>query len=225
MTITINVNKNTGSKVKVTCRACKISTNHQILTDVDLDGCEKMGQHDTYDWHNEYQIIQCQGCETVSFRKTHTNSEDYDFDTTENWSVQSVTVDVYPNPESGRVPIDDSRLLPFNLNRIYVETLRSLNSSQPVLTGIGVRAIVETICKDKNSGGNNLYEKINDLVTQGVLTSDGADILHKLRTLGNQAAHEVNPHDSVQLGLSFDVIEHLLKGVYILPIHAQSTFN
>lgn len=121
--------------------------------------------------------------------------------------------------------MDDDYLLPTNLQRIYSETLRSLNSGLNVLAGIGVRAIVETICKDKSASGRDLFAKINDLVTQGVLTQDGADILHKLRTLGNEAAHEVKPHSNTQLGLALDVIDHLLQGVYILPHHASKTFT
>jgi len=172
------------------------------------------------------QIIQCQGCEIIVFRKTYSNSEDYDSSSDgENEMEYIVHEEVFPNPEEGRKTIEDNHLLPPRLLVIYSETLKSLNSNLPVLTGIRVRAIVETVCKDKNSNGSNLFDKINDLVTQGVLTRDGADILHKLRTLGNEAAHEVKPHGNVQLGLAFDVIEHLLQGVYILPVHAQVKFS
>lgn len=108
---------------------------------------------------------------------------------------------------------------------IYLETIKALNSSQSILTGIGIRAIIETICKDKNANGGDLLNKIDDLVTQGVLTKEGAAILHKLRILGNKAAHEVRPHDDVQLGLALDVIDHLLLGVYVLPHHASKTFK
>jgi hypothetical protein len=68
-------------------------------------------------------------------------------------------------------------------------------------------------------------EQIDDLTKQGVLTTDGAAILHKLRTLGNTAAHEVKPHTQKQLGLALDVVEHLLMGVYVLPARASSTFK
>lgn len=81
------------------------------------------------------------------------------------------------------------------------------------------------VCKDKNAAGGDLFAKINSLVVLGVLTKDGANILHKLRTLGNNAAHEVKPHTPKELGLAFDVVDHLLLGVYILPEHAKQTFK
>ena len=40
----------------------------------------------------------------------------------------------------------------------------------------------------------------------------------ELRTLGNEAAHEVKPHNNATLALALDVIDHLIKGVYILPL-------
>ncbi|WP_419649418.1 DUF4145 domain-containing protein, partial [Thiolapillus sp.] len=89
-------------------------------------------------------------------------------------------VDIYPNPEDGRDAIDYVHLLPSNLQLIYHETIKSINSGLAVLTGMGIRAIVETVCKDKNANEKDLYEKINGLEKQGVLTKKDADILHKL---------------------------------------------
>ena len=206
------------------CRICKRSTKHAILSGTELSGSTPMGHGDYFQWNNEYQIIQCLGCETVAFRETHENSEDY-YQVGPDDYEHALSVDIYPNPEEGRNLIQDDYLLPIDLQRIYSETIKSINNGLAVLTGIGIRAIVETICKDKNAAGKDLYKKINDLVTQGVLTKDGADILHKLRTLGNEAAHEVKPHDKVQLGLALDVIDHLLQGVYILPHHAKIKFK
>jgi hypothetical protein len=211
----IQIYKNANKKIDVSCGACKRSTKHLILCAVELSGKEDKGENELFRWFNHYQIIQCQGCETISFRKTHSNSEDFDL----------YKIDIYPHPEEGRKSIADDHMLPLNLQRIYNETLQGLNAGHSVLTGIGIRAIVETVCKDKRANGKDLFGKINDLVTQGVLTKDGADILHKLRTLGNEAAHEVKPHDTVQLGLAFDVIDHLLQGVYILPYHAKTKFK
>jgi Domain of unknown function (DUF4145) len=218
--IQLTKGENENGKIEITCRECKRNTRHLILSDCCLRGTDGID----FQWYDEYQIVQCQGCETVSFRKTHTNSEEF-CQTLEGKVVNELFVDIYPNPEKGRNLVTDYHILPSNLQRIYSETIKSINSDQPVLTGIGIRAIVETVCKEKSANGNDLFGKINDLVDLGVLTKDGADILHKLRTLGNAAAHEVKPHDNVQLGLALDVIDHLLQGVYILPYHANTKFK
>lgn len=213
--------KNQDIEITTICGKCNNDTKHLIITDVSLHGKESMSHWagDLYQWNNEYQIIKCLGCETISFRYTHTNSED-----AQQHDEYGCDVMRYPNPDSGREVISDSNLIPEKLLRIYKETLIAINHEQRVLAGIGVRAIVETVCKEKEAKGNNLSQKINSLVEQEVLTKGGADILHKLRILGNDSAHEVKPHNSIQLGLAIDVIEHLLQGVYILPYHAEKTF-
>ena len=227
--VDINITKNVlaGSKTKDPCGKCKTDTTHLVLTDVELKGRDATPDYLIYGWDESYQIIQCQGCESVFFKKTHQNSEDeFHWEGPEGYeSAYRTHIDYYPNPEEGRESVEDKHLLPPKLLLIYEETLGALNTNHRVLAGIGIRAIVETVCKDKEAAGGNLASKIDSLVTQGVLTRDGADILHKLRTLGNESAHEVTPHDNVQLGLALDVVEHLLTGVYILPHHARAQFT
>jgi hypothetical protein len=219
------LDKSAGRKIKVACKECAGDTNHLVLKSVDESGSEPMGIDLDYQWHVEYQIIQCQGCDTVSFRSVSTNSEDY-IQTEPDGDVEHEEYEeLYPSRTEGRQVLGDCNLLPNDLERIYRETIAALNNKQPVLAGIGIRAIIETVSKEKKASGANLNEKINDLVTLGVLTTEGAAILHKLRVLGNDAAHEVKEHSPIQLNLAMDVIEHLLQAVYILPFHAKKTFK
>ena len=217
------INKSAGTVIDVPCMECRRSTKHKILASVDIDGQDWYGDN-SVEFNVHHQIVECQGCLTSSFRTASTNSEDFDYidyDQIEH----NETVVLYPNRNEGRNPLKDLHLLPLNIQRIYEETIKAMNNDQPVLAGIGIRALVETICKDKQAAGNDLSEKINSLVQIGVLTSDGATILHKIRTLGNDAAHEVKPHKAEQLSLALDVCEHLLQGVYLLPHHAKQTFK
>lgn len=219
----LELNKQQGKKITCFCRDCHRETKHEIITEATLSGSDVSGGYST-NWYIEHQIIRCLGCETFSFRKVAGTEHDHVQIGENEWEYQAC-VDVYPNPREGRQPLTDVGLLPDKIQRIYEESLQALNDTQPVLCGIGTRAIIETVCKDRNAIGSDLYNKINSLVGLGVLTKDGADILHKLRTLGNDAAHEVKPHSLQELGLAFDVVDHLLLGVYILPEHAKKTFK
>lgn len=224
MTDELAINKKQGQKVECACRECNRATKHEVVTEATLSGASGSRDYEIY-WATEYQIVRCLGCETLSFRRTNSNSEDSYIQISEDEWIDNIHEDIYPSPFEGRQPISDSQLLPDKIQRIYEESLAALNNSQEILCGIGIRAIVETVCKDKAATGGDLSKKINSLVSQGVLTQDGADILHKLRTLGNNAAHEVKPHTPKELGLAFDVVDHLLLGVYILPEHAKRTFK
>ena len=115
--------------------------------------------------------------------------------------------------------------MPIKIQRIYEETLLALNNGSPVLTGIGMRALVETVCNEKAAAGPDLFNQINDLEVKNIPTPTGAKILHQIRSLGNKAAHEVEPHSDKQLAIAMDVIEHLLTDVYILPKQVEDEFD
>ena len=82
---------------------------------------------------------------------------------------------------------------------------------------MGIRALVEAVCTEKQAKGKDLKQKIDDLVNIGVLTKEGAEVLHHTRLYGNKAAHEIAAMKETDLGVLMDIAENLLKNVYILP--------
>lgn len=220
-TVKYHINKTQGEEHLLPCIKCTGKTAHKVLTSVD----ENDGDYQV-SWSTDNQIIQCLGCKTVSFRKASSNSWDYsDIDHDGNYGY-NVYETLYPSRIEGAKGLgDETRYLPSNIRRIYDETLMALSNQAPVLAGIGLRALLETVCKEKNATGHDLLKKIDSLVSTGILTPASAAILHKIRTLGNAAAHEVKPHSGTQLGLAMDIVEHLLKDVYILPKKVASEFE
>jgi hypothetical protein len=218
----VKVNGSAGNVLKVLCLVCKHETTHHVMASVDITEDFSEGPHQMDGWA-AYQVIACQGCDTVSYRTSTAHSEDYDLGPDGIEYNERTTL--FPSRIEGRMPLQDAHIIPPSTKIIYGEIIKAMNNDQPVLTGIGIRALVETVCKDKKASGKNLAEQIDDLVSIGALPKDGAVILHKIRTLGNRAAHEVKPHTTEQLGLALTVCEHLLQGVYILPKHSSRTFK
>lgn len=215
---------NIPGKHKFICRECSKETTHSIVSSYKELGSEDSGGGDTFDWAEISQIIQCQGCEAVSFRVESTNSEDYHHDNDNFERHYNETVKFYPGRSAGLKAID-SYLLPSNVQEIYQETIFAIEHEQNILAGIGVRALIETICKDRNAEGKDLYHKINSLQEKSIVTKEGVEILHKLRVLGNDAAHEVKKHDYQQLSLAIEIIEHMLDGTYIIPHKVSLAFK
>lgn len=218
------LNQTKGQELTVPCVRCCTKTHHIVMQSVEVSGHEDFGPDSWFAWDDGFQIIQCLGCKTISFRHVHTDSEDEYQVGPDEWQG-AVHESLYPSRVEGRRALEDTHFLPYKVRLIYGETGTSLSNGLRVLTGVGLRAIIETVCNDKAVHGRNLNEKIDDLVEKGVLTQDGAEILHKLRILGNRAAHEVEPHSRDQLALAVDVVEHLLEGAYIFPAKADGTFK
>jgi hypothetical protein len=222
--VTVKFDTTKDDEIKTLCDKCDKKTYHVVLKSVDEQGKEEYTDW-SFNWDSHFQIIQCRGCKTISFRKAHSNSEEMEQVWENEWAPK-VKEQLFPPRMEGRKGISKNVLrLPKNVRRIYQETNRALVSNQPVLTGIGLRAIVETICKDQKAEGDNLLKKIDSLVDKRLLTPASAAILHNLRVLGNKSAHEVKPHTVEQLSVGMDVIDHLLMDVYILPSKVKKAFD
>jgi len=222
--IRTNYDETKGNEIRTLCLQCDKKTYHVILKSVDEHGREKYTDWN-FNWDTHFQIIQCQGCKTVSFRKASLNSEEM-VQVGENELEPEIHEQLFPPRLEGRKGIAKNVLrIPKSVRCIYKETNTALMADLPVLTGIGIRAIVETVCKEKEAEGNNLLKKIDSLVNKKLLTPAGAEILHNLRVLGNKSAHEVKPHSVEQLSVAMDVIDHLLMDVYILPFKVKKAFK
>lgn len=200
---------------KFICKECNRETSHQIISSYCEHGHEDHGYGNYVDWTVKNQIIQCLGCEDVSFRISSTCSEDYDYDVNGK-PYHYETTKYYPSRFEGLKAIN-IYLLPDEVQSIYQETILAIENEQNILAGIGIRALIETICKNQRAEGKDLFQQINSLHEKSIVTKEGVDTLHKLRVLGNKAAHEVQAHNKEQLSLAIQIIEHMLDGTYIIP--------
>lgn len=223
MTVEFHKDKELGQVHRVPCLRCAGRTDHIIVSAYQVRGDEESGDW-SFSWTEDHQIIQCLGCKSISFRLAKSNSEDYVHDE-QGECFYPEDVSLYPARVEGLKHLDgDLIYLPNQIRRIYEETTKALANQQPVLAGIGLRALVESLCKDNNAQGKNLANKIDDLVNLKILTPNDASILHNIRTLGNDSAHEAKPHNEMQLQLAITVAENLLRSVYILPAKANAAF-
>lgn len=191
------------------CESCSRNTKHSILHYEDNSFyTDDFEQEATESW----SIVRCEGCDSISFLAT---SEQEDEEGTFTVKV------LYPRRVIGRPALKGAKHVPDEIRRMYYQTREALCNDMNVLAGIGIRALVEVVCKQRNAQGHNLEKRIDGLVEKGDLTPADAATLHSLRTMGNEAAHEVKAHTSQDLSTAFEVVEHLLTGIYILPAKAS----
>lgn len=162
---------------------------------------------------NSYQICRCKGCDGVRFR---INS----------WSFyeESVTT-IYPEALESKRSRTETRDLPKAVAQIYSETVIAFNAGAHTLSGGGLRTIVEAICIDQKVSGNNLQDKIDDLVEKGLLAKPQADLLHEERYIGNAALHEILPPSKQEIEDGLDIVEGLMNTIYVLPLRAERLRN
>jgi hypothetical protein len=207
----VQTNKSVDKERRIPCGTCNRDTRHVVVASIDVDDDDEGVLY----WF-QYQILKCKGCDAISFLSDWQSTDDVGFDGTELVHHE----EVFPPRLAGRLPIADVHFLPFEIQGIYRETHQALCSRQPILAGVGIRALIEAVCKNQGAAGSDLKQRIDALVTNGVLTLGEAEILHSLRIMGNTSAHQVQPHRENELGTAFDIVEHLLNAVYLLKTRA-----
>lgn len=211
-------------KLKCPCKNCCVETNHTVIASYAENGSEYCGSGNSVDWRIDNQLIQCMGCEEVSFRTASSDSESYydDYETDQRVYDESITY--YPGRVLGSKIIDHWSL-PVGIGQIYREARTAVESELFIVGGIAIRALLESICSDVKAKGCNLEKKIDDLHARSLVTKEGVETLHKIRVLGNRAAHKAQHHSRDQLLLALEVIEHILTGTYIIPDRSAAVFK
>lgn len=139
MTISENeeINKTQGTELKLACVECAGKTSHKVVVSVDRNGEETDGEW-SIQWNSHYQIVQCNGCKTNTFRSVSSNSEDYHQISHDEWEHAEYE-NLYPSRVEGRQTLEDeAHYLSINVQRIYRETIQALNGNSPILAGIGL---------------------------------------------------------------------------------------
>ena len=201
--------------IEISCGECVHATRHKVLTELQ----DRLDDGNVTLWR-QFQVIQCQGCLTVSFCDASQFSEDVDVD---EYGQQFIPTKrkLFPSRVAGRSLMSEVHLLSPEVHRVYQEAHAALCAELPIMAGLGLRTLVEAVCRDKEMDGRNLQARINALQGAGFITPAGAEILNHLRQMGNAAAHQMKAHTQEEINAAFDVVEYLLQGVYVIPKLAE----
>lgn len=218
--------------MKSVCSKCNGLTNQEVLAEKKYGVDEPEGRW----WESyKYQIIQCKGCEQISYRTLYNDIQLESYAQDEDGSYHdSSQQELYPKRTINTITIKNLLNTPLNIKKIYRETIDAFNNEQTILCSAGLRAIVEGICINKgitcgevtdkktkkNKISKNLDGKIEGLASKGFLTSSNARVLHDLRFLGNEAIHSLSAPSVEELKLAIQIIEHSLENIYELQHQA-----
>ena len=203
--------------MKLFCNTCRRFTNHKVIKSHSQTYRPEDYPEVGIDHEGTWEIIQCAGCETVSFQESWTTIEDWD----PNQGFVPV-VYRYPKTDKDQFSVKSFRQVPYSIYRIYEESIQSFNIGNYILCTAGLRAVVEGICEEEianteQMATNNkepLEKKINALHEKKVLSERHAEILHELRIIGNEAVHQLTAPAEDDLKAAIEIVEHTLENLY-----------
>ena len=199
------------------CSSCDRDTKHGILFSAEETEYE-------YRIDLSYQVVQCCGCETKSFRKVLAYIEDAYQTESDGWEVPR-DIHSFPAILKGHRTVPDIARAPRTVRSIYTESLAAIKNQSFTLAGIGLRATIEAICNERTVKGSNLEIRIDKLAKAGFVSQADVDRLHAIRFMGNDAAHEIQAADLDGLLIALKIIEHLIVSIYILDRDADGVLE
>lgn len=203
-----------GEVIKVFCVNCDSRTNQLIRTKF---APQDKAEYEPFE-HNEYCVTECLGCNNVAF--IHQKWDDDEEAVNENgdpvkW-VSHFMEDERYFEEYEFLHEQDAHELPAMILDLYDELIEAMQHRSRVLSGVGLRMVVEAVCIQQKIPGRNLSMKINNLFEKGVISKNELEILDKLREIGNVSAHQIKgPTDSI-LEAALLAVNHLLRSIYVV---------
>lgn len=198
------------------CRTCKGETNHKILYSKYQKNLLFEGEEDhapVYE-HYYYMVVSCAGCEEISFLQRIT---------ADHWiDEQGNDVIITTSYPSDHAPFnflrsDEEDQLPAMLRDLYEEIKTAFIHHSCISAGMCLRALIEALCINQKIEGKNLEQKIKNLQQAGFITLAELPIIDKLRLIGNVSAHQIKAFPIDTLEYALDIVNHLLRSVYVLP--------
>lgn len=204
-------------KTKAYCRTCATQTHHRVITMKTVSPPEEVD----YNCNMQHMLIECMGCDEVSYLYEFHDFESY-YEGGYGSDGYNIDRKQYPRAIEGHKELDGIYVLPGLIKKIYGETIDAISVQSYTLGSIGLRAIIEAICNDKKVAGKSLLTRIKKMAIMGLVSKADAERLHGIRFLGNDAAHEIKEAKAKAVLLALDIVEHILKSVYIFEDSVDS---
>jgi hypothetical protein len=209
-----------GTIRRIYCNTCKGETKHELKALHErcnelVQSADERDEHTGFEECWEYRLWICRGCDTATLEEAYTHTGM--LDPRARHQVWKSTF--HPRRKRRSRPFKRFYRLDDKLTSIYREVIESFNTELGILCAVGLRALLEGICADKEVKGSNLYEKIEGLKAH--LPSNIVQSLHSFRFMGNEAAHELQAPYRTDLQLAIEVMEDLLNFLYELNYKAQ----
>lgn len=211
--------------MKVQCNRCNQITNHKIVTDykkqdiieIEVETGVKEQYHSgtTY----KYQIVECLGCESVSYVTRDEFRRVLEQDKSGNLIfTDKIFEKIYPERAGNFIASRKIIGVPVMIFKAYQEVNDCYNNELRILCAGGLRVIVEAICNHFEIKGNTLGDRINGLSNSKLLSTKSAQALHIHKFVGNFALHRLDMPEKEELKAAIEIVEHTLIELFELPI-------
>jgi len=192
------------NRIRIHCNSCGTETWHSLTAESKVTRYVAVWG---YEQLIEGAILQCCGCDDISFRCiTHP----FEFQDGKDKPEETLFPDrSFKKRRRKFLP------MPIHVTRLYQETVTAHDAKLVLLAAAGLRSLVEAIVVDKldkTKYGRNLESKIAALA--GTFESGVLAVLQEFREMGNKAVHAQVESDHLDIHRALYVVEGMLEYFY-----------
>lgn len=192
------------------CNECARKTKHDIVAEKVKDESAHMDDDFQIEWTNNHRIIECRGCESVSFHHSWWHSE-YDV---------SNDITMYP-PRISRAMPGWADELPEDLEALLKEIYSALHADSRRLAMMGARACVDMFMNINVGDVGTFTDKLRALDESGHISKIDTGILDAALQAGHAASHRGHRSSSNEVNQVMDIVENLLQKLALSKSAAQ----
>lgn len=199
-----------GEISKAHCNTCAGERKHFIIYAHRVEFHDDVLEEHGFD---AYDLLQCAGCDRVTFRHTHESSYEPD----ENGEIVP-TVSYYPPAMFRRRP---KWLLGISLRwshdfipRLLNEIYTALHNDCLSIAAMGVRALLERVMIDRVGDHHSFVANLNEFQTQGFIGARQKEALEATLDVGHASIHRNYTPTKDDLRHALDITENIIESVY-----------
>lgn len=197
------------SLTNIYCLHCKSEIKHEFLV-----GLETNESTEDDNYYAEHDLLKCINCDSITYRTDFYSTYDMEEVSDEygqsKW-VRTTRPNYYPtrDKELGNINhiID---LLPDSIQETFNEVVIALNNKLEILSGLGLRTLLEQICKHfiKDDDLGVILKKFE---SEGYISTKQRELLDDIRYIGNDAAHRAEANSIKKHKLSLSILINLIQ--------------
>lgn len=197
----------------VYCLHCKTEIKHEFLVSLET---KKDTTYETL--YSEFDLLRCINCDSLTYRTMHYTDDDivqipdgrggYELD------VQGFTNYFPPRNKMKDKELDLTNkiidLLPEPIQATFNEVVVALNNNLEILSGLGLRTLLEQICKHfiQEDDLGRILKKFEE---EGYISTKQRYLLDDIRYIGNDSAHRAQSNSIQKHKLSLSILINLIQ--------------
>ena len=186
---------------RVHCNKCSNVTKHYVLAaqKKEMDSSEYPYPY-SVDWSDTYEILECCGCEEITFRRTIFCSE---------WEELEFTF--FPPRVSRRAPSWIQSLEDYETKGLLAEIYTALHADNRRLAVMGARSVLDRFLVAKVGDCGSFKKKLEKLEDGGHVSDREREVLQAALEAGHAAAHRGHQASPEEVNMVMDIVESLLR--------------